>query len=503
MKQDQKDGRSDETFRDHLSTIDESGKRSWIFPKKPSGRYYNARNIVAVILLIIFFSGPFIELNGQPILMLNIMERKFIIFGLAFWPQDLHLLLFGALSFIVFVVLFTSVFGRLFCGWACPQTIFMEMVFRRIEYWIEGDRMDQIRLNRSEWNWDKIWKKSLKHGVFFGLAFLISNLFLAYIIGKDQLFDIITDPPSEHLAGLSSILIFSGLFYGVFTYMREQVCHMVCPYGRMQSVLLDNNSINVMYDYKRGEPRASMRERKKTQKQQKAHLADIGLEAAEEDLLVDKSRQTVTEAGDCIKCRQCVKVCPMGIDIRNGTQLECVHCTACIDACDDIMDKIGKPRGLIRYSSEQAIRNGTQKIITPRVLGYTAILLILITTFFTLLVTRPDTETTILRQPGTLYNELPNGWYSNFYEIKAINKTFKEIPYDIRLEKPQGELARLGDISTLSPQASNKSRLLVKLPPDVLTSNQTEVTFAVYANGKKIETVTAGFLGPDKISNSQ
>jgi len=499
MAEKKKNGES-QSFRDHLSTIDESGKRNWIFPKKPSGRYYNARNIVAVILLIIFFSGPFIEINGQPILLLNVLERKFIIFGMAFWPQDFHLLLFGALAFIVFIVLFTSVFGRLFCGWACPQTIFMEMVFRRVEYWIEGDMMDQKRLDRSDWTWNKIWKKSAKHAIFFGMAFLISNLFLAYIIGKDQLFTIITDPPSEHLAGLAAIMIFSGLFYGVFAFMREQVCHMVCPYGRMQSVLLDNNSINVMYDYKRGEPRTPIRERQKAKKKRKAQLSDLGLNASEEELMVDTSEQTVVEFGDCIDCEQCVKVCPMGIDIRNGTQLECVHCTACIDACDDIMEKIGKPKGLIRYSSENAIKKGIQKIITPRVLGYTAVLLILITTFFSLLLMRPSTETTILRQPGTLYQELPNGWYSNIYELKAINKTFKDLPYEFKLASPEGEVSALGSINALQPQASTEGRILVKLPPESLDGSRTEITFDIYAGDEKVESVKASFMGPDESS---
>src|SRR6056297_3802156 len=277
-----------QNFRDHLATVNEEGKRNWIYPKKPSGRYYKARNIVAVLLLAFFFSGPFITINGNPLLLLNILERKFVIFGVAFWPQDLHLLLFGMLTFILFIVLFTAIFGRLFCGWACPQTIFMEMVFRRIEYWIEGDSAAQIRLNKQDWNFEKIRKKFSKHAVFYGMAFLISNMFLAYIIGKDQLFDIITDPPSEHAGGLSAMIIFSGVFYGVFAFMREQVCHFVCPYGRMQSVMLDNNSINVMYDYVRGENRASVKDRFKLENR-KATLEDLGFSAN-------------TEFGDCIDC---------------------------------------------------------------------------------------------------------------------------------------------------------------------------------------------------------
>ncbi|NGP88806.1 cytochrome c oxidase accessory protein CcoG [Fodinibius halophilus] len=477
----EKDRRIDnDSFRDHLATVDEEGKRNWIFPKKPSGRYYFWRNIVATLLLLFFFSGPFITINGQPLLLLNILERKFVIFGMAFWPQDLHLLVFGMLAFIVFIVLFTAVFGRLWCGWACPQTIFMEMVFRRVEYWIEGDRGSQIRLNNAPWNWTKIWKKSLKHGIFFGLAFLISNLFLAYIIGADQLFDIITDPPSQHLAGLTSITIFSGVFYGVFAFLREQVCHFICPYGRMQSVLLDNNSINVMYDYQRGEPRTKVKDRD-----------DLGRKATLDDLNLSGA-----DYGDCIDCHQCVRVCPMGIDIRNGTQLECVHCTACIDACDDVMDKIDKPRGLIRYSSENAIKEGDKKILTPRVAGYSAILIVLIATFITFLSIRPNTETSILRQPGTLYQELPNNRYSNIYEIKSINKTFKTIDQEVKLVQPEGEITALGNFSSVPAQGSTKGRFLVKLKNDQLSGSQTKVVFAVYSNGEKIETIESGFIGP-------
>lgn len=496
--------RQQETFRDHLSTVSEEGKRNWIYPKKPSGRYYKARNIVALLLLAFFFSGPFLTINGQPILLLNILERKFVIMGLAFWPQDLHLLLFGALSVILFIVLFTAVYGRLWCGWACPQTIFMEMVFRRVEYWIEGDAVDQMRLNRAGWTGEKIFRKGLKHGLFFGISFLISNLFLAYIIGKDQLFTIITDPPAEHLTGLVAILIFSGVFYGVFAFMREQVCHFVCPYGRMQSVLLDNNSINVMYDYKRGEPRTRIGTRKKAERalknDQPATLADLGLEpvtefTSEEDL--DKA------FGDCIECEQCVKVCPMGIDIRNGTQLECVHCTACIDACDEVMDKIDKPRGLIRYSSENAIKTGKKKIFTARVFGYSGILFVLISIFFTLLLNRPDIETSILRQPGTLFQKLPNNWYSNIYEVKVINKSFKTIDYTIKLEGIDGQIVPLGNLDSVPPQESAEGRFLVKLPGSALTGDKTDLTFGVYRNGEKLETIESGFIGPEPGHSSE
>lgn len=471
-------------YRDHLATVNEEGTRNWIYPKKPSGRYYKARNIFALFLLAFFFSGPFLTINGNPLLMINILEREFVIFGVAFWPQDLHLLVFGMLAFIVGIVLFTTIFGRLFCGWACPQTIFMEMVFRRIEYWIEGDSNDQIRLNRAPWTASKITKKVSKHAIFYSMAFIISNWFLMYIIGKDAWFELVTDPPSEHIAGLSIMVVFSGVFYGVFAFMREQVCHFVCPYGRMQSVMLDNNSINVMYDYVRGESRARVGDRKKVE-MGKATLADLGLEPE-------------TDFGDCIDCYQCVKVCPMGIDIRNGTQLECIHCTACIDACDTVMDKIDKPRGLIRYSSEAAIKQGDSKVLTPRVYAYTGVLTVILSIFIVLMSMRSDLETTILREPGTLYQELPDNRISNIYGVQVINKTFEEIDFEIQLLQPEGELVSLGAINSVPGQSLSEGRFMVQLDEGLLTGLQTELTFSIIVDGKQIETVKTGFLGPAK-----
>nr|MBC8478866.1 cytochrome c oxidase accessory protein CcoG [FCB group bacterium] len=354
-------------YRNKISTVDESGKRVWVYPKKPKGKFYTYRSLVSLFLLAVLFAGPFIMVNGQPILLLNILERKFFIFGTVFWPQDFHLFGLAIITLVVFIVLFTVVFGRIFCGWACPQTIFMEMVFRRIEYWIEGDANEQRKLNSSPMSSGKFFKKSLKHIIFYAIAFLIGNTFLAYIIGKDEVFRIISEPPAQHLAGLVAMIIFSFLFYGVFAWFREQVCTLVCPYGRLQGVLLDQNSIVVHYDFKRGEPRGKGK------------------------------RAEASELGDCIDCFQCVEVCPTGIDIRNGTQLECVNCTACMDACDTIMDKVKKPHGLIRYSSYNAIQDGLKKIATPRALGYTGILFALLIFITVLLANRNPIETTVLR----------------------------------------------------------------------------------------------------------
>lgn len=248
-----------EAYRDSIATVDKDGKRIWLYPKKPSGRYYNARTIVSFIFLAIFLVLPFIKYNGEQLFLFNVLERKFIFFGILFTPQDFHLFVLVLLTFFVFIILFTVVFGRLFCGWVCPQTVFMEMFFRRIEYWIEGDAGAQRKLDASPWTAEKIRKKTLKHVIFFAIAFVVSNYFLAYIITMEEVLKIVREPVTEHWGGFFAILGFSGVFYGVFARMREQVCTTICPYGRLQGVLLVKDSIVVAYDHKRGEPRGKLK----------------------------------------------------------------------------------------------------------------------------------------------------------------------------------------------------------------------------------------------------
>jgi len=243
----------DESFRDRVSTIDETGKRKWVFAYKPAGRFYNARTFLSILYLVLFFGLPMVKFQGEPFILLNILERKFVIFGFVFWSQDFYLFGITMILFIVFIIVFTVAFGRLFCGWACPQTIFMEMVFRKIEYWIEGDANKQIKLNALPWNWEKVRKKGLKVLVFYVVSFLIGNTFLAYIIGSDALFQIINDPIGVHVKGLVAMIVFSAVFFFVYLWFREQVCTVVCPYGRLQGVLLDKHSVVVAYDYVRGE----------------------------------------------------------------------------------------------------------------------------------------------------------------------------------------------------------------------------------------------------------
>lgn len=460
-----------DNFRDHLGNVTREGKRLKIYPKKPGGQYHTARRIVGWVLLTILFAGPFVRINGQPLLLLNIVERRFVLFGIPFWPQDLYLFLLTALSMVVFVVLFTAVFGRLWCGWACPQTVFMEMVFRKIEYLIEGDARQQRKLDEGSWTSEKIFKKTLKHGLFFGLSFLIANIFLAYIIGSEPLWEIITDPPAEHLTGLMAITLFSLLFYGVFARFREQACIIVCPYGRWQSVMVNEDTIAVTYDYKRGEPRGKLRK---------------GNEQG--------------ETGDCIDCKLCVQVCPTGIDIRNGIQLECINCTACMDACDAVMNRVERPRGLIRYSSYRGIEKTAHKLLTPRVMGYSAVLVALVGIVAYLFSARAGAQAIILREPGRLYNELADGRLANFYSIKIINKTFDELPVEIRVEHPPGgSITFLGEVEAVPPQKIVEGRFYLALSPEGLRPGRNEVEFSVYANGRLIDAVKSGFLAPQDV----
>ncbi|MFT6337905.1 MAG: cytochrome c oxidase accessory protein FixG [Saprospiraceae bacterium] len=261
-----------EQYRDHISTVDSFGKRIWIYPKKPKGRFYDYRKYVSYVLLIILFGLPLIEWNGKPLVLLNVLETEFIIFGVYFAPQDFHLFVIAMLIFMIFIALFTVIFGRLFCGWVCPQTIFMEMVFRRIEYWIEGDASAQKRLAKSPWNTTKTWKKTLKQALFIGITIMIAHTFLSYIIGIKEVWQIVSDPDGDHFGGFTAMVIFTATFYGVFSVLREQVCTTICPYGRLQGVLLDEDSLAVSYDFERGEPRGKLVKPKKAKSQKKECL---------------------------------------------------------------------------------------------------------------------------------------------------------------------------------------------------------------------------------------
>lgn len=458
-----------EQFRDTLATMDDKGKRVWIYPKKPKGKLHRLRLIVSWVLLGILFSGPFISIGGQPLLLLNFFERKFIIFGAIFWPQDTHLLIFVLLIFVVFIILFTVVFGRVWCGWACPQTIFMEMVFRKIEYWIEGDAGQQRKLDQAPWTKEKVLKKGVKHIVFLAIALLIAHTVMAYLIGVDQVIAIVSKSPMENMAGFLGLFAFTATFYGVFAFLREQACTVICPYGRLQGVMLDKNAIVVAYDWLRGEPRGKIRKNDKAQ-----------------DAL-----------GDCIDCRLCVHVCPTGIDIRHGTQMECVNCTACIDACDDVMLKVNRPKGLIRFDSYNGIAEKKKLKLSPRILAYALVLMALIGALVYLLYSREPIEATITRVPGMMFQELPDGKISNLYNVQLINKTFEATPVQLKLKGGKGEIQVVGeDNLLLAGQDRKESTFFIILDKKDIKTNSTHLSIQVYSNGTLIDEIKTRFLGP-------
>ncbi len=463
----------DEAFRDTIGTIDEEGHRKFIFPKKPSGKFYEYRKWVSYLLLVVLIANPFIKINGNQFMMFNVLERRFNILGFPFWPQDFYLFVLFMIVGVVFVILFTVIFGRIFCGWICPQTIFMEMVFRRIEYWIEGDRGAQIRLSKQEWNVEKIRKKGFKWFVFLVISFFIANVFLAYLISSDELFRMIGENPVHNKSTLIALLIFTGVFYFIFTWFREQVCIIACPYGRLQGVLLDNKSINVAYDFVRGEKQTGR------------------------DKFNKNEDRATTGKGDCIDCKQCVNVCPTGIDIRNGTQLECINCTACIDECDTIMESVNLPKGLIRYASEDEIEKNTKFQFSTRMKGYSTVLVILIGVLIGLLFLRTDVEAVILRLPGQLYQHKGEN-ISNIYTFKIINKTnddFDDIHF--KLVGIKGTLKVVGqqDFKVIK-QGMNEGTLFVEINQYLLESDKTKLKIEVYNHNKKIDTATTSFLSP-------
>jgi len=457
--------KKERSFRDRPINIDEEGHSKWVYTKIPRGKWHLRRLVAAWAMLLFFVAVPFIKINGYPLILLDIPDRKFIIFGAIFWAQDTFILALLMLAFILFIVLFTVTFGRIWCVWTCPQTIFLEMVFRKVDFLVEGDYQKRRKLDRGPWTTEKVVKKTVKHAIFGLISILMTNIFLMWFIGYEKVFAMVTDPINEHLTGFLIMLAVSLFFYWMYSYFREQFCTMICPYGRMQGVLLDQRSIVVSYDNIRGEPRG-------------------------------KNAQ-----GDCIDCSLCIAVCPTCIDIRNGTQLECISCANCIDVCNEVMEKTGKPPHLIRHDSAEGIEKGHASVWNWRNRAYSMVLILLVAFFVYMLATRPMVETNILRTPGLIYQENNDGTISNVYNIKMINKTHEEMNLELRLlSHPSGTIKLAGSGIHIDDQGLYESTFVLFLPRNEIMEEKIMLKFGVYQDQQLVETTEATFVGPVKNS---
>jgi cytochrome c oxidase accessory protein FixG len=446
-----------------LSTLNNDGSRRWLTPKPSPGFYASARKIVAWLLIAIFVAIPFIKINGKQALLLDLTTRRFHIAGFTFLPSDMILLALGMICVLLSIYLITALFGRVWCGWGCPQSVYLEQVFRPIDRFFDGTpgKLSKNALQRSP------IAKPLKFATFIILSFLLANVFLSYFVGMDKLLTWMTRSPLEHPQPFIVVLVVTALMLFDFGFFREQTCLVVCPYGRFQSVLLDKNSLIVAYDYLRGEPRG--------RKLKKPALAAVP---------VDLTISAPPKQGDCIDCKQCVVTCPTGIDIRNGLQMECIHCTQCIDACNSIMDKVGKPRGLIGYKSQAMVAGQTQHFFRPRMAIYPAILAIVFTVFILVLINRPPAYLRVLRGLGKPYTLLNENMVANPVHLKIINRRDHPQSYTWKVDDGLGQITIDQPMPIIvQPGESVTLKGFVQIPMDVYAakgaqgSMMTSITF--------------------------
>ena len=450
---------------DTVTTINEDGSRFNIHPADVRGRFTRWRRIAALLLIGVYILLPWIPVNGYPAVFLDVLHRRFHLFGITLAAQDLWLLFFflSGMAFLLFYI--TAFLGRVWCGWACPQTVFLEHVFRRIERFIEGDAPARRKLDAAPMTPPKLFKRVLKHGIFLILATIIAHIFLSFFISIPQLWEWIRTSPVEHWKAFFFIIITTLLLYGNFAWFREQLCIVICPYGRFQSALIDDDTLNVAYDYGRGNPPGSVKN---------------------------------PEAGDCIDCRRCVQVCPTGIDIRDGVQLECIGCALCIDACDEVMEKMNYPKGLIRYTTENELEGKTSKLLRPRTFGYGAVLILMISAVIFTIATRVPAKMDVLRDRGALFSFNGEGRVENSYTVKIQNMS--EVPQTFSLSVDGLEDMRILTDTTVTVSSGENLSLptVVDVPPEALVDTNNDIRF--YAESQpdsliKLETESR-FVGP-------
>ncbi|MEM9727059.1 MAG: cytochrome c oxidase accessory protein CcoG [Myxococcota bacterium] len=370
------------------SSLRADGSRNYVHPADVHGRYTTIRNVVFVVLIAIYVVLPFVKVKGHPAVFIDIANRQFFLFGGVFNAQDFWLVFFLLSGVGLTLLVVTAIKGRLWCGYACPHTVFLEGVFRRVERWIEGPRATRIRRNAAEMTFDKAWRKALKHTIYIVLALLLSHVFVSYFVSLPSLVDMVQRNPAEHPTAFAWVTVMSAILYFNFSWFREQLCLIICPYGRLQSTMTDRDTVVIGYDTNRGEPRGKARD---------------------------------PETGDCIDCKRCVVVCPTGIDIRNGLQMECVGCAACVDACDEIMDKVGTPRGLVRYDSLNGLEGRPKHRSRPRLYFYGGIAALwLVGTVFAFAQSTPF-EANVLRHEGAPFSVV-DGQVRNSLRVHLVNK---------------------------------------------------------------------------------
>lgn len=451
-----------------LSTLNPDGTRRWLRPKLSPGRFLTGRRAVGYALMALFVALPLIEINGSPAILLDVVHRRFTFFGFTFLPTDTALLML--LLLIVFLGIFwvTAMFGRVWCGWGCPQTVYMELLFRPLERLIEGSPSQQKALDR------KFLppRRLLKHAVFAALAVVLANVFLAYFVGWANLWTWITGSPTAHPGGFAVVAVTAGLIFFDFGFFREQMCVVACPYARLQSVLLDKKSLVVGYNYNRGEPRG-----KRKRGAQAPHL------------------------GDCIDCNACVVTCPTGIDIRDGLQMECIGCAQCIDACDAIMDRVGKPHGLIGYTSQAKLEAPTKKVklLRPRVLVYPALMAGLLALLLLVLGGKANTDVTVLRGISAPYEELAHGQLRNALRVRLVNRGDRAVTYTLSSPGLNGAafVAAMNPVE-VKPNATATVPVFVTVPSATLVEGKREITVQVTGSNGFEHQARFTLLGPHK-----
>ena len=462
-----------------LSTLNPDGSRRWMRPKVSDGRFLTRRRVVAWILIVVFAAIPWIRINGKPAMLLDVMTRKFVFFGTTFRPTDTLLLALLILSVFVTIFLLTALFGRVWCGWACPQTVYMEFLYRPIERLFLGAGYANPKAAVPA------WRRVAMYAAFLVASAHLANTFLAYFVGTDRLVEWTFRAPTEHPTAFGVFVVTLGLMMFDFCFFREQMCTLVCPYGRFQSVLLDRGSLIVGYDAKRGEPRGRKAKRKTSEP---APAAEHGTPVASLPVLQEE------RSGDCIDCTLCVQTCPTGIDIRDGLQLECLHCAQCIDACDAVMDKVGRPRGPIRYSTQNQLEGVPNRHVRVRMVAYPLLLVAILTAFVTLLLTRADAMVVQLRVQGTPYTVEEDGTILNVVRVRIDNRT--EVPKVYTIEPGEGTVLRENVSVTVDGIASNEATLHVLSKPGQFSRGHRSVGIRVRDGERFDEVEEITLIGP-------